>query len=591
MSSYTNFNNHPDAVRFLVASGNQAFAAPTVSSGTVVVPAAASITDADTLTLSDGINPAVVFEFNKTGGITSGNVEVDISGATTATQVGDALETAINTAANFGFTAVNAAGTLTLTSEYGSVSNVTTWESDNATIDAALVQPTGGVGGIYSNSGNDVNINDGQLGVISWDETSHLGKGTFLTDTNNEAGSGANTASDVKKIKIIQGTPNSSDISGMTAISGSYGYPAYIESTVIDSANPITFVGKAFATPLRSAWVAGEAIAQNDSFPNPADDTEYILRIAMEGVRHNKFFGTRNTDQVDVIVKTPTFSTLGLSTQAAKTDWMVQNLVYKANLNSKQISFSSSPYAGSKPFIAFGIDVGGGSGTALSAISAGTPFNFLTRNGITYSYTPDATFVATIAEIVANSDLTTSSTIEVVNLSTAGAAGNEAILVVALDSSQAVVEDREPRNKVRLRVGLNETLYQAGNITYLVEASKPFEGQGQGRFYALQYKDRAKGQVFTEQWMGMTNTFLTSPDYISETQEYNVFIIGNGHEENVNYSHTVKNPSHTFILVPSSSGASASNTLADLNAILAPWLNSCTFEKKDTPATGSNLFV
>lgn len=590
--AFSNFTMDPDGVVFLVASGNQALAAPTASSGTVVVPAAASITDGDTLTLSDGVNPAVVFEFNKTGGITSGNVEVDISSATTATEVGDALETAINGAANFGFTASNAAGTLTLTSGYGSASNVTTWESDNATIDAALVQPTGGVGGIYPASGNDININDGQLGVISWDDTSHLPKGTFLSATNNNAGDGANTKSDVRAIKLIQGTANSADISVFGAVDAGYLQPPYVESLVIDSDNKITFVGKAAATPLRSAFVIGEDIAQTDSFPNPADSTEYILRVAFEGTRHDKWYGTRNTDQIDVTVTTPTFASLGLSTQATKTDWLVQQLVYNANLQSRQVKISSSPYVGNKPFIAFALDLnGGGTGTALSAISAGVPFNFMTRNSVTYSYTPDAAFVATIAQVIANSDVTSSTEIGVVDLSTAGAQAHDMILIVALDSTTAVVEDRERRNKVRLRVGLNEALYQAGNLTYLIEASKPFDGQGQGRYYAIQYKDRAKKRIWSEQWMGMTNTFLTSPDYIVESQEYNVFIIGHGEEHYNNYSNMVKNPAHTFLMVPSSSGVGASNTITDLNAILTPWLNSCTFEYKDTDATGSNLFV
>lgn len=447
-------------------------------------------------------------------------------------------------------------------------------------------------GTIYPASGNDIGILAGQLGVVAWDETSHLAKGTFLTATNDVAGTGANTASSVKAIKLVQGTDNSSDISGFGAIDAGYLQPPLIESTVIDSANPITFVGKAAATGLRSAFVVGEAITELDAFPNPSDSTEYILRIAMEGTRHNKYFGTRNTDQIDAIVSTPVFSTLGLTTQATKTDWLVQNLVYAADLHSRQVSFSSSPYSGDKPFIAFAIDLdGGGTGTALSAVAAGTPFNFLTRNGITYSYTPDAAFVATIAEAVANSDLTTAAEIGVVDLSTAGAQAHDMILVVALDSLQAAVADYEPRNKVRLRVGMNDNLFQAGNLTYKVEASNPYDGQGQGRYYALQYKDRAKKRVWSEQWMGHTNTFLTSPDYIDENAEYNVFIIGHGSDYNSNYSHNVKKPSHTFILVPSTAGASAAATLTDLNAILTPWLNSCTFEYKNTDAAGTNLFV
>jgi len=312
----------------------------------------------------------------------------------------------------------------------------------------------------------------------------------------------------------------------------------------------------------------------------------------MEGARHDKFYGTRNTDQVDASITTPAFATLSLTTENQKIDWLIQNLVYTANLQSSAIKISSSPYVGNKPYIAFAVDFdGSGTGTILSSIAAGTPFNFLTRSSVTYSYTPDATFVATIAELVANSDLTFAAEIGVVDLSTVGAQTHDMIIIVALDSGTAVVEDRERRNKVRLRVGMNETLYQAGNITYNVEGSKPFEGQGQGRYFSLQYNDRAKKRIFSQQWMGMSNTFLTSPDYIDVNQEYNVFIIGHGEQHYNNYSNMVKNPTHTLMLVPSAAGVGAANTVVSLNAILTPWLNSCTFEYKDTDAAGVNLFV
>ncbi len=467
-----------------------------------------------------------------------------------------------------------------------------THDPDAVTVLVASGNQALSTGAIYSNSGDDVNVADGQLGVINWDDDAHIAKGQSLTTTNDPAGTGANTTSDIKKIRIVQGTANSADISGFGAIDAGYLEPPLVMSTVIDSSNKITFAGKAAATPLRSAFVIGDDIGNTDSFPNPADETEYVLRIGMEGVRHNKVFGTRNTDMVEATVVTPTFSTLSLTTAAQKTDWLVQNLVYNADLQSRAIKISSSPYVGNKPYIAFAIDLdGGGTGTALSAVAAGTPFNFLTRSGVTYSYTPDATFVATLTEAIANSDLLVTSEIGVVDLSTAGAQTHDAILIVALDSTTAVVTDREKRNKVRLRIGLNDNLYQAGNITSVVEASQAFSGQGQGRYFSIMYKNRPKGRVWSEQWMGYSNTFLTSPDYIDENAEYNVFIIGHGEQHYENYSNMVKNPSHTFILVPSTSGVGEATTVTSLNAVLGAWLNTATFEHKDTDAAGTDLFV
>ena len=66
--------------------------------GTITTIPAADISDAETFVLNDGINPTVTFEFNKVGGVSGGNVAVDITLAVTATDVRDAIITAVNTA-------------------------------------------------------------------------------------------------------------------------------------------------------------------------------------------------------------------------------------------------------------------------------------------------------------------------------------------------------------------------------------------------------------------------------------------------------------------------------------------------------------
>lgn len=591
MSNFSQRRSTPRSEVVLVASGNQSFAGPTASEGTVVVPAAASITDGNTLTLSDGVNPAVVFEFEKTGGVTAGNVAVDISGASTATEVGAALETAINGAANFGFTASNAAGTLTLTSYYGAVSNVTTWASTNATINSALVQPTGGADStIFGDSGTDSDINDGQLGVICWDESAHLPKGTFLTAVNNNAGDGANTKTDISAIKIVQGTANSADFSGLNAYSNAYGEPSYIASRVITSDQKLEFIGTASTTGRRSAFVIG-AVTSGTTSIAPADDTIYTMSVGLHSARRDKIFSHRGLDVEHMSVKTPTFADIGLSSKADKVDWIIQRLVYDAALKSKAVNLRGLPGVGNKPFIAFAIDIdGGGTGTAISGISAGTSIPFVTRNGVTHSYTADAEFVATLAQVVANSSLTTSSEIGVVDI-TAAAQAHDAILVVALDEPIAgVVRDRETRQKVRLSLALNAALYQANRSTYMVEASTYLDPQGKGRDLYIHYNSRAKKSVWSEQDFGSTLNFLQSPDYIDQTLTYNVFDIYSNNDRLLPEGQVELQSDVTRILVPSSSGVGASNTITDLNAILAPWLNSVGFEYKQTDG-GSNLFV
>lgn len=587
---YTQRRTRPKSETWLVASGNQALATGSQATGSLVALAAASITDAQTLTLSDGVNPAVVFEFNKSGGVTAPNVEINITAATTDVQVATAIVAAVNGATTLGVTASNVGGTsatVTLVGAYGTLSNVTNWASSNTTINSSIVQPVGGVDGIFGNGSSG--LADGQLGVICWDETSHLPKGAFLTSTNNAAGSGANTVSGVNAIKIVQGTANSADFTDLNAISNGYLAPSYISSQIITSNQKIEFVGTAATTGRRSSFVVGDVVANTTSFL-PADETVFTLSVSFHSERRNKVFGTRNTDIANMSIKTPVFANIGLTAKADKVDWMIQRLVYDAALKSKAVNLLSSPAVGNKPFIMFAIDIdGGGTGTTLGSITAGTPFNFVTKNGVTHSYTPDAEFVATIAEAIANTHLTTSSKIGVVNFATQA---HDAILIVALDETiNGVVTDKEMRQKVRLRLGMNDALYQNGRITYAIESSLYIDPQGKGRNLLIEYRNRPKKQVFTQQEYGLTLDFLQTPDYIVSTQNYNVFDIYSNRDMLLDEGRIEPRADVTRILVPSSSGTGDATTVSSLNAVLTPWLNSVGFEYKVTDASGTNLFV
>lgn len=439
-------------------------------------------------------------------------------------------------------------------------------------------------GSIFPSSGTSVGLVDGQLGIVSWDDSGVVNKGSYLTATNGP-GSAPNEADDVKSIKIVQGTPNSADISQLNEIDGYFTHVPYMESDPINADSEIHFVGTAAATPLRSAWLA-TGFRVNDYM-------ETRLNLSFHGRSIRKQFGVNNTDMI--VGKSPSvdYATLGFSTDAEKTNYINQNLVYELNRHSRVVldARPMTTTAASKPFVAFGVDVSGGSGTAISALSAGTPVNFMVRNGITVSYTPDAQFIATITEAVANSTLTTSSTIEVVNLTNANAGTGtvDGVLIVALDPKRARVADYEPSTKVSLTLTGNDSVIGFATLT---EASKAYEGQGQGKWFRLKYEERAKSmQGWTKQWHGSTLTFLDSANYVQEGQEYNVFTITHGKEYQRDTGVMNKHNHVTHILVPSTSGASAANTLAGLNAVLAPWLNSCSKFTKDTPATAPSLFV
>lgn len=441
-------------------------------------------------------------------------------------------------------------------------------------------------GSLFPASGNSLSLADGQLGVVSWDKDGLVEKGSFLSATNGPGGTDPNTAASVKSIKIVQGTPWSNSIANLDWADNSIEKPAFVQSVEIKSSNPIKFVGKAAATPLLDAHVIGAAAGTAGSFIT-TDFTPQALRVAFESVRSNKWLGIHNQDYVYSRTPSVDYAALSLTTDAAKTDYVVQHLAYGINSRSYLTRYANDEVSGDKHIIALGIDLDGGSGTALNTVVAGTPFNFMTRNGVTYSYTPDASFVATITEAIANSDLLATSTIEVIDLSTAGAGTNDVVMLVALPEQEARVMDTEPSLVNRIHVTGDEEMTSVNRTI----ASRATEGEGQGRFYELKYRFRANLQNYNRQWVGLNTTMLDKYNFVDPTQEYNVFLIESEDYRRDGVTPLEQFPARTYILVPSTDGASAANTLTDLNAILAPWLNSVSDFQADTPATAPSLFV
>jgi hypothetical protein len=75
---------------------------PTPVVASVSVPLGSLINDGETFTISDGIHPAITFEFDKNNAVIAGNVAVTINNTFTIEEVRDAMVMAINDAVNFG---------------------------------------------------------------------------------------------------------------------------------------------------------------------------------------------------------------------------------------------------------------------------------------------------------------------------------------------------------------------------------------------------------------------------------------------------------------------------------------------------------
>ena len=106
---------------------------PLAAAGSITCVAKASLLDGQTVTISDGTNPASVFEFDVAGdGVTGPNVQVNVSTDTTAIQVAARLHAAINGVVG-GLTVTstdNHDGTLTLAADAsGTTHNVAITET------------------------------------------------------------------------------------------------------------------------------------------------------------------------------------------------------------------------------------------------------------------------------------------------------------------------------------------------------------------------------------------------------------------------------------------------------------------------------
>lgn len=92
-----------------------------VALGSITTVAVANLVDGEVVIISDGIHPALTFEFDVDGaGVAPGNVRVDVHAVATANEVRDILIQAIQAEVDFWVTATNGgAATVTLANDLG----------------------------------------------------------------------------------------------------------------------------------------------------------------------------------------------------------------------------------------------------------------------------------------------------------------------------------------------------------------------------------------------------------------------------------------------------------------------------------------
>lgn len=358
----------------------------------------------------------------------------------------------------------------------------------------------------------------------------------------------------VKKFTIIQGTGKTSisDLSG-------HGYQEqpYIESLVIDKRFPVYF---------DKAYVVNEMYhTVRLTGYNGLGKTLHKININQSGVKLQHQNSMEMKDGFSVSYLTPDYTTLGTAAANAKND-IYTNLAYKANLQSQAVSYMPS-FNGGQPFVAFVMDVGGGTSqvvdgttysnqpTVAQVIAASTtnakriPFMYIKRNGVgTMQYfTANTALREALTKAVSAGVLTTGTTFKIVDLGGAlSLATIDQILFVALDSKLAIKEDMEAAVKTQIFI----TAPQLADATPTVTTgSLSYEGQGKGRQWLIRWKSNAKNDVYTAQNYGYNYSFIQMPDYVKSATNYNVFTLLHGQEVD-DFTPNDEHYYATFLLVP-----------------------------------------
>lgn len=408
--------------------------------------------------------------------------------------------------------------------------------------------------GALNTTGNAVNLQDGQGGVLSNDVHS------ATTAVNNFITAG-NTSTQVKEIKVVQGTPNSQNLNLVNAFQ--VGHKAYQESGVINPKKVLTV-----STALPEIGVFD--MEYRSGFAAPVIGQDYTFGVTLESHKRDLEFTRNKRDRFNVATHAVPVAPV------SATDEILQNWASDLNVGSVWTK-------GFDPFIVFGINAGG-AGTVINTIDATTSIPFITLDGVTYNFQSSMEFVNSLTKAIANEPALATAGIQVIDKTTAGAAANvDGLLVVGLNEAKAVVFDDWDVEKVRVftDTGLDSTR---------TEVAHAAEQSGSGSQWYKRWTERAAFDGTTYNTIGHPYQLQLSniPSYIDSTKLYTATIVEHeGNEETITvdptYSHnlvilieaTVTNPAATAGTAYTIA-TSDTTTVASLNASLGAWLSTAS---------------
>lgn len=431
-------------------------------------------------------------------------------------------------------------------------------ESFLVALAAQTAMPTSGT--LSDSSNLDVNLNNGQLGVISAGMFGSIAENTFLGATP--------TMAQAPVIKIVQGT---SDSSGTSTLNATHPLPLrpYEESSLIDGRNPVTVTKQLYVAPESDVVQVGAAVGGAGAL-NILDNTTYEITVGFRGYRVQELFSSEEAAYIRAKVTTPDFTTLGY-TDAQATNWILTHLAWEINKNSSAFSiYPNRP--NHAPVVAMLVDTAGASGVEIgdaSPLAAGDVVPVVTTSAGNRNITVNADQATSIkdAAIAGFGDVIANVTWSIipVNLATAASGSGDLLLIMALDD-RTVYDDQVPFVKNYIEVSLPQGFDQ--DTVTNTKQNQGTEGEGTARQLELLYnKTQGQRKYNLDHEMYPIPKF-TSP--ILSTETYNVYNIVHFNYRDVDVINTVSSPFRDIVCIPSSNTDLVTAFDASLNA----WLGS-----------------
>ena len=416
------------------------------------------------------------------------------------------------------------------------------------------LMPSGGTALSNSSTGN-VNLSNGQLGIVSMSPYGTVALNTFIDASP--------TFAEAPVIAIYQGTEYSQNVVGSTAT-----YPLWVrpfeKTQDIDGRNNNIIVTKqAFAAGSHNVWVVGNISGATTGAINVLNETEYRLNVGFRSRRYDEMMATQvQTANLTVGVTTPDWA-VGFADDL-KRDYIVTNLGYQVNRNSKAF-LSSSRYRNTAHVVAFAVGTDATAGTTISSLTAGTALAVFNYKGIVRSITLTQEMVTSLQTAATASGFTRVYTIDLANAGSTTGGTVTGLFLMALDHTP-VYEDWIPQVKVALQVGLpsgfNVTTVQ--NKSYVNAA----EGQGYGRQLDLWYKNTAGQRKYTQKHT--TDPVINFPSPVDTAITYSTYIIHHGTTSNPDINSIIYAPKREVVLIPTT------NTIliGSFESVMNLWLAS-----------------